>query len=277
MTAVVSADFSDNNGEVDLAHIRQHAPGANLVLLKLYPHGGWTSRAFQRIKDDVEVIGFYAAEVTPSWPAARAALQDVGVDPQAHPIANDTIEFHHARLGGPGAVAESQAFVEAAHADGVKAALYVGRHWPLGYYPSIGQDWTWIPDYTGHDPGSDLWQYAGLVINKVPWGDLSRSRHSLEDMIRLTIGARGAGADRKLAPPKFPGRLLRFGGIGDDVTRWQSRMNERLSIDPEGPAWLAPDGIFGPKTDARTRAFQTLKKLRVDGVVGPESWNAAFA
>ena len=275
MTTVVSADFSDNNGEIDMPHVRQHAPGANLVILKLYPGGGWTKRAYDKIKGEVDVVGFYAADSTPSWSQAKAAMASVGIDPHEHPIANDSMEFNVPKMGATAAIAKAKEFIDAAHADGVKVGLYCGRGL-VGFYPQVGQDWSWIPDYTGHNPQADLWQYQGLVVSGHSWGDLSRSHLSLDDLRGLATGARGQDQQRHIQPPRFPGRLLRDGVHGDDVKTWQQRMNERIHADPGDPIWLVPDGMFGCKTDRRTRMFQGANKLDVDGVVGPLTWAAAW-
>lgn len=61
--------------------------------------------------------------------------------------------------------------------------------------------------------------------------------------------------------------VLRQGSRGAPVERWQEALNDQL---PGGLALLV-DGVFGPRTDAATRAFQQARGLTVDGVVGPRT------
>ena len=70
-------------------------------------------------------------------------------------------------------------------------------------------------------------------------------------------------ANRAIAP-SAPGSLLRIGSSGPDVARVQ------------GAVGVAPDGVFGPETDAAVRAFQTRASVAVDGIVGPQTWGAMF-
>ena len=37
------------------------------------------------------------------------------------------------------------------------------------------------------------------------------------------------------------------------------------------------DGIFGPLTDTAVRAYQQRASVAVDGIVGPETWQALLA
>lgn len=54
-----------------------------------------------------------------------------------------------------------------------------------------------------------------------------------------------------------------------DVGTWQKQMVDR--------GWpLRVDGIFGPESAQATRAFQAQKGLPVDGIVGVDTWNAAW-
>lgn len=63
-------------------------------------------------------------------------------------------------------------------------------------------------------------------------------------------------------------RLIRAGDHSDEVSDVQSRLRALgFPIDD-------PHGTFGPSTAAAIRAFQQKRFLLVDGVVGPQTWNA---
>lgn len=81
-----------------------------------------------------------------------------------------------------------------------------------------------------------------------------------------------AGAPRPGGPPPWPGRLLKLQGQqmeGYDVRQVQHWLN--LELDGSD---LERDGIYGPKTEACVRAYQRLKKLTVDGIVGRQTWES---
>lgn len=79
----------------------------------------------------------------------------------------------------------------------------------------------------------------------------------------------GPGADPE--SPEWPGRPLAYPPImrGDDVRTWQARMAE-LGYD------IDVDGAYGPKSRDVCLAFQRDRDLEADGVVGPDTWHAAF-
>jgi hypothetical protein len=60
----------------------------------------------------------------------------------------------------------------------------------------------------------------------------------------------------------------RRGSKGDEVSRIQTRLRE-LGVY-RGPI----DGDFGGGTESAVRAFQTERRLVVDGAVGPDTWRA---
>jgi len=54
-----------------------------------------------------------------------------------------------------------------------------------------------------------------------------------------------------------------------DVQVWQAQMS--------GRGWtIGVDGIYGPQSDNVCRQFQAEKGLSVDGMVGPQTWNATW-
>lgn len=63
--------------------------------------------------------------------------------------------------------------------------------------------------------------------------------------------------------------VLRRGSTGDAVRKLQR------ALESVGNSPGSVDGIFGPKTEAAVRAFQTRRGLNlIDGLVGPETWGA---
>lgn len=76
------------------------------------------------------------------------------------------------------------------------------------------------------------------------------------------VGPVTIGRLRDPRTPKPAARaVLRRGSRGSDVTYLQSKLGG-----------LVPDGIFGPATEARVRAFQAGQGIAVDGIVGPATW-----
>ncbi|MGW5259706.1 peptidoglycan recognition protein family protein [Microbispora sp. NPDC004025] len=87
-------------------------------------------------------------------------------------------------------------------------------------------------------------------------------------------GARPADVDAKPVTdraPAWPGRLLAYPPltVGDDVETWQAQMKRR--------GWdIEVDRMYGTDSRDVCRRFQAEKGLNVDGIVGRDTWRAAF-
>lgn len=76
-------------------------------------------------------------------------------------------------------------------------------------------------------------------------------------------------------------RMLRLGLQGADVRQMQGCLNLKVhSIKPSvnnALPRLTPDGIFGPKTQAKLKEFQRREKLAADGIAGPKTFSFLFS
>jgi hypothetical protein len=68
----------------------------------------------------------------------------------------------------------------------------------------------------------------------------------------------------------FPGTLIKLNSKGIDVKRIQ------LQLNLVAAAGLVVDGDFGPLTKQAVVNFQTAQHIKVDGIVGPITWEKLF-
>jgi murein L,D-transpeptidase YcbB/YkuD len=126
------------------------------------------------------------------------------------------------------------------HRLGVQALIYDRRIWsaksPTGRA------------YTGRDP-----HYDHLHIEL--------TRHAASRMNLATFRAVAGGTPHE-------GRSFGRSARGDQVRKWQQLLNYARA------AGLDSDGVFGPATEAATKAFQHERQLSSDGIVGPRTHQA---
>jgi hypothetical protein len=78
-------------------------------------------------------------------------------------------------------------------------------------------------------------------------------------------GTKPPAWDPKWRPFRSTRPLMR----SEPIRTWQAQMRKR--------GWdIVVDGTYGPRSATVARAFQREKRLRVDGIVGPATWRAAW-
>jgi hypothetical protein len=130
--------------------------------------------------------------------------------------------------------------------DGVVPVCGVGKHWVAGASPGKARIAGWW-DGQKHIQGG--------------FSDIHGDTH--HDYATTTLVVRETATKAEEPPPVTTRSTIRLGSTGTDVAAWQVLVNAR------------PDGQFGPKTEAATKAWQQARGLVADGVVGERSWRLA--
>jgi peptidoglycan hydrolase-like protein with peptidoglycan-binding domain len=96
-----------------------------------------------------------------------------------------------------------------------------------------------------------------------------------EAAVKTFQQSRGLAADGIVGPNTWPKLVIQVqrGSTGGAVRAVQEVMKFHDQSDGEGPP-VHLDGIFGPRTDAWVRGFQTAVGIASDGIVGPITWRA---
>jgi peptidoglycan hydrolase-like protein with peptidoglycan-binding domain len=96
-----------------------------------------------------------------------------------------------------------------------------------------------------------------------------------EAAVKAFQQSNGLTADGIVGPITWPKLIVQVkkGSTGDAVRGVQEVMKFHDQSDGEGPG-VQVDGIFGLRTDAFVRGFQTAVGTASDGIVGPITWRA---
>ncbi len=96
-----------------------------------------------------------------------------------------------------------------------------------------------------------------------------------ESAVKAFQQSRGLAADGIVGPSTWPKLVVQVkkGSTGDAVRGVQEVIKFHDQSGGEAPP-VQIDGIFGPRTDAFVRGFQTAVGTASDGIVGPITWRA---
>jgi hypothetical protein len=171
-------------------------------------------------------------------------------------------DFHHG--GNPGLRARhAQVLARLMRGDFPMVCEFIGQPFPGKpiYYWARWDGIQTLKRYTGH--GHDTWSH-------ISWW---RSRAS--QRAHLFTAPPPAPHPTPVTPvathPAYPGHLITFnpGHFDPALRTWQTRMRQR--------GWtISADGYYGNQTRSVVTAFQREKQLTVDGIIGPQTWNAAW-
>ncbi|MGH3103662.1 MAG: peptidoglycan-binding domain-containing protein [Gaiellaceae bacterium] len=96
-----------------------------------------------------------------------------------------------------------------------------------------------------------------------------------ESAVKAFQQSKGLAADGIVGPRTWPKLVVQVkkGSTGDAVRGVQEVIKFHDQSNGEAPP-VQIDGIFGPRTDAFVRGFQTAVGTASDGIVGPITWRA---
>lgn len=170
-----------------------------------------------------------------------------------------------------------------------KVGVYIAHHLYDKFNLDMGDfDAVWIPRY-GMNTGKlhatkpaftcDLWQYTSVGRLDGYSGDLDLNVVVSDKKIEYFTGV--VEQPKQPVKPNTSAAIVPYPGVlfkvktpymrGKDVERIQRALNIAIGFE-----LLKVDGIYGPKTAAAVRDYQRRHSLRVDGIVGKNTWNVMF-
>lgn len=179
-------------------------------------------------------------------------------------------------------------FIKALNDAGYNCGVYASLYWFNNILKGLNIPFRWVASW-GSDDGKphtkpsncDIWQYTSKGKVKGINGNVDCNLLYNEEMTALIGGGKDQdnNDDNDNNDNNEGGetvnvelKVLKFGSIGGEVKSIQALLNGFGFRDQNG-AWLAVDGIFGTKTQYAVKRYQAARGLKVDGIVGVETWN----
>lgn len=108
------------------------------------------------------------------------------------------------------------------------------------------------------------------------WGsqNLARQGYDFFEILQSYYGNVEIVTDAQIRgiTSSYPGAPLQVGSSGPSVVVLQVSLNRISQNYPAIPKIPTVDGIYGSRTEAAVRAFQSIFNLSADGIVGPATW-----
>lgn len=121
----------------------------------------------------------------------------------------------------------------------------------------------WGGDWTGFvDPSHLQYNYKGYGTDTFSKGKVASTSVPNSAKALKSKSTTQPKKNNNAAP--YPGHVIERGSTGQDVKRIQQAVG------------ATPDGIFGPVTEAKVKAYQKRHGLIADGMVGPKTWSVMF-
>ena len=138
---------------------------------------------------------------------------------------------------------------------------------------SSSHDFSWLDEYnkgTGHSTGGHIHMSIGRQFCGGPKGKEIKSTQKLP-----SDAGNFNSDDIKDTPTSTSSNssdLIKMGSKGDKVVELQTKLKSlNYDLGTTGNNKDGIDGAFGSNTQKAVRKFQTDKKIRIDGIVGPET------
>lgn len=251
-----------------MGEVADAVPWRNLEALSVpvigYADGsvsGWPAEAFQTLGK--RVVGVITVLADEKYSIFDSEAGNAGTDAVMTAVAN---RFQSRQ--------ESTVYTNADNLPGLNQSMKAkGMHWTdASFWPEPGcYLWAAAP---GTTPGRlPAWCPVSPVAVQDRWEggyDLSTTFGTWPGVASSPVPQPAPPPAPTPAPKEIAVQLLQVqeGNSGDVVKSAQMLLNGH------GPYALQVDGIFGPKTTAAVKGWQSMAHLGVDGIVGVHTWGS---